>query len=163
MDLARIRSNILYKRKVKEIGVTQKQVRRLHIAPPIINQENDNLKQEENESENESIYEEDFNVSDSEYDNIEEETEEETEEAAEEIFNWSEICENWINLSNRENQFDHEEDNHLMEMAYQFNAAGRDIHPADDETAKWSLEYLFKEDFKAPTFLGTEFNFSDLN
>ena len=65
---------------------------------------------------------------------------------------------NWIDLVNRENQFDNEEDNHLLDMAYNFLAAGRDSHPADDETAKWHLEYLFKENLKAPTFLGIEFN-----
>ncbi|CAB4427150.1 unnamed protein product [Rhizophagus irregularis] len=48
------------------------------------------------------------------------------------------------------------------EMTYDFFAAGRDQHPADDETAKWKLEYLFKENLKAPTFLGIEYT-SSLN
>ncbi len=39
-------------------------------------------------------------------------------------------------------------------MTYQFHVAGRNVHPADDETGKWNLEYLFKEDLRAPTFLG---------
>ena len=94
-------------------------------------------------------------------------------------FHWSEICANWIDLANREDQFDNKEDNHLLEMAQNFHAgiiifiiyifkkytifaynfaylAGRNIHPADDETAKWKLEYLFKEDLRAPTFLGID-------
>ncbi|GET00227.1 hypothetical protein GLOIN_2v1469334 [Rhizophagus clarus] len=73
-------------------------------------------------------------------------------------FHWSEICTNWFDLAKRENQFDNEEDNHLLEMVQDFHAAGRNIHPADDKTAKWKLEYLFKEDL---TFLGIELNNSN--
>jgi len=164
--MARIRSDILYKRKIKEIEEGEKQLRRLHIALPILNNhENDNLE----EKEDESIYEEDeedLNISDLEDDNSEDNDSEENnlednnseKEEAKGDFHWSEICTSWINLVDRENQFDNEEDNHLLEMAYNFLAAGRDTHPADDETAKWSLEYLFKENLKAPTFLGIELN-----
>ena len=35
--MARIRSNILYKRKIKEIKEGQKQIQHLHIALPIFN------------------------------------------------------------------------------------------------------------------------------
>jgi hypothetical protein len=38
-----------------------------------------------------------------------------------------------------ENQFDNE-DNHLLEMAQNFHAAGRDTHFADDKTAKWNVQ-----------------------
>ena len=43
-------------------------------------------------------------------------------------------------------------------MDYNFFATRRDQHPADDMTTKWSLEYLFKENLKAPTFLGIEYS-----
>ena len=66
-------------------------------------------------------------------------------------------------MTERENQFDNEEDNQLLEMAQSFHAAGRNVHPADDETAKWRLEYLFKENIKAPTFLGIEINSPNYN
>jgi hypothetical protein len=155
LDIARIRSDILHKRKVKEVKEVQKQVRHLHIAPPILNQEISNSE------EGESSCEEDLNVSDWEdVDNNSNNSDDEdySDEVAENHFYWSEICTNWINLVERENQFDNEEDNHLLEMEHNFHAAGRSIHPADDETAKWKLEYLFKENMKAPTFLGIEFN-----
>ena len=145
--MARIRGDILYRRKIKEIEEGEKQVRRLHIAQPILNNQ-ENYDSEEDE--NESIYDDD----DEEYDSDDNSEKEETDDD----FHWSEICTNWIDLVNRENQFDNEEDNHLLDMAYNFLAAGRDSHPADDETAKWRLEYLFKENLKAPTFLGIEFN-----
>jgi len=154
--MARIRSNILYKRKIKEIEEGQKQIQRLHIALPVFNQENNSLEEEEDE-ETDSVYEEDeenLNISDLENNDSENDDLDEKEND----FHWSEICTNWINLVDRENQFDSEEDNHLLEMAYSFLAAGRDIHPANDETAKWKLEYLFKENLKAPTFLGIESN-----
>jgi len=157
--MARIRSNILYKRKIKEIEEGQKQIQRLHIALPVFNQENNSL-EEEKEEETDSVYEEDeenLNISDLENNDSENDDLDEKEND----FHWSEICTNWINLVDRENQFDSEEDNHLLEMAYSFLAAGRDIHPADDETAKWKLEYLFKENLKAPTFLGIESNSSN--
>src|SRR3984957_17406061 len=143
--MARIRSDILYKRKIKEIEEGEKQLRRLHIALPILNNhENDNLEDDNSED------------NDSEENNLEDNNSEK--EEAKGDFHWSEICTSWINLVDCENQFDNKEDNHLLEMAYNFLAAGRDTHPADDETAKWSLEYLFKENLKAPTFLGIELN-----
>ncbi|CAG8685028.1 6094_t:CDS:2 [Rhizophagus irregularis] len=157
LEMARIRSDILYKRKIKEVEGGQKQARRLHIAPPILNNQE--------EEENEPVYEdddEDLNVSDLEDDSSEEDNDSDEEEETRDDFHWSEICTNWINLVDRENQFDNEEDNHLLEMTYDFFAAGRDQHPADDETAKWKLEYLFKENLKAPTFLGIEYT-SSLN
>ena len=152
--MARIRSDILYKRKIKEVEKGQKQARRLHIAPPILN----NQESDTSEEENESVCDEDdddLNVSDLE-DNGSEDDDSNEDEEIKDDFHWSEVCGNWINLVDRENQFDNEEDNHLLEMNCNFIAAGRDQHPADDETAKWSLEYLFKENLKAPTFLGIE-------
>ena len=56
--MARIRSNILYKWKIKEIEEGQKQIQHLHIALPIFNQENNSLEEEE-EEETDSVYEED--------------------------------------------------------------------------------------------------------
>ncbi|CAI2188382.1 19740_t:CDS:1, partial [Funneliformis geosporum] len=58
------------------------------------------------------------------------------EELVDDDFHWSEICANWIDLINRENQFDNEEDNHLLEIEQNFYAIERNIHPADDKTAK---------------------------
>lgn len=156
--MARIRSDILYKRKVKEVEEDQKQAQRYHIAPPVLNDQDDD------DSDREPIYEDDLNVSDLgdedgeiNDDSSDNETTYSDEEESDD-FHWSEICKNWFDLARRENQFDNEEDNHLLEMAQNFHAAGRSIHPADDETAKWKLEYLFNEDLKVPTFLGIEFN-----
>ena len=101
--MARIRSDILYKRKIKEVEEGQKRAQRLHIAPLILNtnQESDNL-----EEENESVYEddeEDLNVSDSEDDDSENNDSDEEKETKDD-FHWSEICTNWINLVDPENQ-----------------------------------------------------------
>ncbi|CAB5196390.1 unnamed protein product [Rhizophagus irregularis] len=105
----------------------------------IQNNQDENLEQKENEF----ISKDGLNVSDwDDADNVDE----------------SEICENWINLAEHENQFDNEEDNHLLEMAQNFYAAGRNVHPADDETAKWNLKYLFNENIQAPTLLGIDNN-----
>src|SRR5438874_2518681 len=122
--MARIRSDILYKRKIKEIEEGQKQARRLHIASPILNnQENVSSEDDSSEEEDESICEEDLNVSDLDDDNLEDDDSDE--EETNDDFHWSEICTNWINLVDRENQFDNEEDNHLLEMTHNFLAAGR--------------------------------------
>jgi hypothetical protein len=153
--MARIRSDILYKRKIKEAEEDQRQARHYHIASPVLNNQDDD------NSDHESIYEDDLNVSDEEdeiYDDSSDNEASDSDEKDSDDFHWSRICENWFNLVRRENQFDNEEDTYLLEMAQNFHAAGRDTHPADDETAKWKLEYLFKEDLKAPTFLGIEFN-----
>ncbi|PKK78386.1 hypothetical protein RhiirC2_770300 [Rhizophagus irregularis] len=126
----------------------------------------ENLEQKENEF----ISKDGLNVSDwDDADNVdeinkenddldEEEADDSRTEEAKDDFYWSEICENWINLAEHENQFDNEEDNHLLEMAQNFYAAGRNVHPADDETAKWNLKYLFNENIQAPTFLGIDNN-----
>src|SRR3954464_8241159 len=154
--MVRIRSDILYKRKIKEIDEGQKQAQRLHIASPILdNQEDDSSEEEDSEEDSE-----DLNVSDLDDDDLDNDSDE---EETKDDFHWSEICDNWINLVVRKNQFDNKEDKNLLEMTYDFLAAGRSTHPADDETAKWNLEYLFQENLKAPTFLGLEFYFSNLN
>src|SRR6266511_2453901 len=155
--MARFRSNIIYKRKVKKIKVAQKQAKCIYINIKVINDKNLNVSDLEDE-ENLNVSdlkddEENLNVSD-----LENNTNDNLEKESESDFHWSETCTNWINLVDRENQFDNEEDDYLLEMSYNFHAAGRNIHPADDETAKWKLEYLFKENFKAPTFLEIEIN-----
>jgi hypothetical protein len=86
-------------------------------------------------------------------DSDEEEADDSGTEEAKDDFHWSEICRNWIDLAECENQFDNDEDNHLLKMARNFYAARRNVHPADDKTAKWNLEYFFNENIKAPTFL----------
>ena len=136
----------------------QRHARHYHIASSVLNSQDDN------NSDHESIDEDDLNVSDLEdeedkiNDNSSDSEASDSDDKGTDDFHWSKVCENWFDLVRRENQFDNEEDNHLLEMAQNFHAAGRDTHPADDETAKWKLEYLFKEDLKAPTFLGIEFN-----
>ncbi|SRR6266496_4502567 len=156
--MARIRSDILYKQKVKEVEEDQRQARRYHIALPVLNDQNgDN-------SDHESICDDLNNISDleneeDEIDDVSSDNEAiDSDEEESNDFHWSEICENWFNLARHENQFDNEEDSHLLEMAQSFHVAGRSTHPADDETAKWKLECLFEEDLRAPTFLGIEFN-----
>ena len=134
---------------------------------PILNNQDNNSEQEENEP----VSEDDLNVSDwDDVDDTNKDSDEEiaddsdVEEAdeAENDFHWSDICRNWIHLTECENQFDNEEDNQLLEMTH-FHAAERNIHPANDEIAKWRLEYLFKENIKAPTFLGIEINSPNYN
>lgn len=148
MDIARIRSDILYKRKVKEGNEDHRKTQCFHIALPVLNdQENDNLDRE-------SICDSDLEDEEDEMDNSSSDNEAINSDEEPDDFHWSEICANWFDLARCENKFDNEEDNHLLEMAQDFHAAGRNTHPADDETAKWKLEYLFKEDLKAPTFLG---------
>ena len=43
-------------------------------------------------------------------------------------------------------------------MVYNFFATRRDKYPINYKTVKWSLEYFFKENLKASTFLEIEFN-----
>src|SRR5690242_1331307 len=121
--MARIRSDILYRRKVKEVEEDQRKARCFHIASPVLNdQESDNsdyesicddlivsdLEDEENEINDNSKNDEEINSDKEESDD----------------FHWSEICTNWFDLAKRENQFDNEEDNHLLEMVQDFHAAG---------------------------------------
>ena len=114
--MSRIRSNILYKRKINELEEAQKQAQRLHIPLPILNNQDNNSEQEENEP----VSEDDLNVSD--WDDVDDTNKDSDEETADDLdveeadeakndFHWSDICRNWIHLTERENQFDNEEDN----------------------------------------------------
>ena len=102
--MTRIRSNILYKRKVKEVGEAQKQAWHLHIPLLILNNQDNNSEQEENKF----VSEDNLNVSDwndvddinkanNDSDEDEVKADNSNEEEAEEgrnDFHWSEICRN---------------------------------------------------------------------
>ena len=46
--MSKIRSNILYQRRIKEVIQTDQQMRRLHIATPIVDDSNNSNKEEQN-------------------------------------------------------------------------------------------------------------------
>ena len=64
----------------------------------------------------------------------------------------------WIELENYENQFEDEEDYIFSssEWDQDFSFAGRTVHPADDENAKWPLDSLCILDLEPPSFLGDD-------
>jgi len=76
----------------------------------------------------------------------------------EEQTRWDQLIEEWIELGNRENQFENNEDECFLspEWNNDFDFAGRNVHPADDERAKWSLSTLFESSLESPSFLGSD-------
>jgi hypothetical protein len=152
--MSQIRSDILYHRQKKNAKELDTKIRHLHIATPIV--EDDNL----NSPEFNNLSEDDLLVSDD--DNGENEnnnvalnnfSEPYTEEQEQE---WNIFVREWIEAIERENMFDHSEDEIFLdnEMDNDFNFGGRMIHPADDPTAKWPLASLFISNLELPSYLG---------
>jgi len=168
--MSQIRSDILYhnqKKKAKELNI---KVRRLHIATPIV--EDDNL----DNPESSDLSENDLQVSDDNDSDIENENQDnnrndnlvvnepvepQTEEQEQE---WNAFIEEWIRAIENENKFGHSDDEILLtdEMNNDFNFGGRIIHPADDPTAKWQLATLFVSNLESPTYLETDQIYSAL-
>jgi hypothetical protein len=166
--MSQIRSDILYHRQKKKAKELDTKIQHLHIAVPIV--EDDNLKNLEFNN----LTEDDLQVSDEDNDTenrnqgnrnnnlvLNEPTEPYTEEQEQE---WNTFVQEWIEAINNENKFDHIEDEILLtdEMDNDFNFGGRVIHPADDLTAKWLLAFLFVSDLESPTYLGADQIYSAL-
>ncbi|CAG8713263.1 9786_t:CDS:2, partial [Racocetra fulgida] len=68
---------------------------------------------------------------------------------------WNSLINDWINMTEYKNQFDHSEDEIFLNSDWDkdFNFGGRMKHPADDNEAKWSLETLFTSGLEKPNFL----------
>lgn len=157
--MSQIRSDIFYNHKKKRVRESNVQIRRLHIATPIIEDDNETEYYDETEHElqisddditvNEDDFEEDNNsnliLNDKSIEPYIKEQEQE----------WNTFVEEWIEAIEHENKFDCPEDEILLtdEMNNDFDFGGRNIHPADDETAKWSLLSLFVFDLESPTCL----------
>ncbi|CAB5335229.1 unnamed protein product [Rhizophagus irregularis] len=126
--MSQIRSEILFTRKIKDVRECEREMQRLHIATPIC-PDNEN----EDDNLNEGGY---IQVSDDE----------------------DKLIKEWIELGNNENQFENNEDECFLspEWNNDFDFAGQNVHPADDERAKWSLSTLFESFLESPSFLGSD-------
>ena len=160
--MSQIRSDIHYHRQKKNAKELDTKVQNLHIATPII--EDDNL----NSPEFNDLSEDDLLVSDDDSGENENNnmtlntfTEPHTEEQEQE---WNIFVREWIEAIERENTFDHSEDEIFLdnEMNNDFNFGGRTIHPADNPTAKWPLASLFISSLELPSYLGSNQIYSAL-
>ncbi|CAB4399227.1 unnamed protein product [Rhizophagus irregularis] len=149
--MSQIRSDILYTRKIKEARECEREVQRLHIAAPI-------CPDDEIENHEPTTQEIDIQVSDDEDEFNNDDNNNEDELTTEEEQRWSHIIKEWIELGNRENQFEDKNDADFLSSEWDsdFNFAGRELHPADDELAKWMLSTLFEISLESPAFLGSD-------
>ena len=168
--MSQIRSDILYhnqKKKAKKLNI---KVQRLHIATPIV--ENDNL----DNPKSSDLSENDLQVSDDNDSDIENENQDnnrndnlvlndpvelQTEEQEQE---WNTFIEEWIRAIENENKFGHSDDEILLtdEMNNDFKFGLITIHFTDDPTAKWSLASLFVSNLEPPIYFGTNQPYSAL-
>ncbi|RGB25382.1 hypothetical protein C1646_771816 [Rhizophagus diaphanus] len=122
---------------------TQAALKRLHIAIPIIENNNINNPEFNNLTDDDLLVGDDDN-GENESNNLtlNDSSEPHTEEQEQE---WNIFVKEWIEAIKRENTFDHSKDEILLDgkMDNDFNFGGRTIHPADNLTAKWSLRSLF--------------------
>ena len=165
--MSQIRSDILYHHQKKKAKETDTKIQRLHLAIPIVEDDNLNNPEFDNLSENDLQVSDDDNVerdknqSDKSNNITNESAEPNTEEQEQE---WDTFVKEWVVAIEHENKFDHIEDEILLtdEMDNDFNFGGKTIHPADDLTAKWSLATLFVSNLESPTYLGIDQAYSVL-
>ena len=75
---------------------------------------------------------------------------------------WESIINEWINIVEHENQFDNNDDEVFLSSELDnFDFGGRNIHPADDDLAKWLLVSLFDTNLESPLFIDKENVFTD--
>ncbi|CAG8733371.1 9565_t:CDS:2, partial [Racocetra fulgida] len=125
LEISQIRSKILYQHKIKEVIQSDQQVKRLHIATPIV-------------SDNSNKYMKDYQTNDeenlvvSDNDDVEDNNNEFMELNTEEKID-------------HENCVEYSDDELLLNgnLDQKFQVRMCNIHPADDPNAKWKLSYLF--------------------
>src|SRR6266498_2058681 len=131
--MSQIRSDILYQRRIKEVNQADKNMQRLHIATPIVDDG-------------------DFD----DFDNKEEREKNEIEPNTEENENqWNAVISQWIEEANYENRVANSDDELLLSGDFDndFLVGTRNIHPADDQSAKWELSLLFTNSLEPPTYV----------
>ncbi|GES95927.1 ribonuclease H-like domain-containing protein [Rhizophagus clarus] len=163
LAMAQLRSDILHKRKREDTEKYERQYKRIHIAEPI--QEYEDEESEENEefafnafdtsdTEESEEFEDTFTTSDKSRDDIFENTNNGTN-----ILNseqWIKMIEHWIELVDTENHLDN--DDVINEETYNFEVDGQDTHPADNPLAKWKLLDLFNESLEMPVYVSSMIN-----
>ena len=154
--MSQIRSDILFTRKIKDVRECEREIQRLHIATSI-NPDDDDENKEPELNEEECIQVSDDENEENHEDADNNDTEEELVIQSDEQ-KWSQLIEEWIELGNQENRFENSEDECFLspEWNSDFDFAGRKVHPADDETAKWNLSTLFESSLESPSFLGSD-------
>ncbi|GBB85266.1 hypothetical protein RclHR1_11820007 [Rhizophagus clarus] len=153
LAMAQIRSDIFYNRNIRNAKNGEKKIRQLHIATPIPEEESDN---DSDDNDNQIIVDE-------EEENLERNSDNENEPVTKEDEKcWDSIITEWINSAEHENQFDNVDDENLFsDELNNFDLGGHTLHPADDDSAKWSLVSLFTSNLESPTFLNRDNKFAD--
>ncbi|CAG8572003.1 17776_t:CDS:2 [Cetraspora pellucida] len=142
--MSQIRSDILWSRKIKNAKEYDNQIRRLHVAAPIL-LGNENVEQEL------VVTDLDYQVSDND------DVEEGTATRSHNQKNRS-LEENEDLVGERENKFENKDNEILLlsEWDADFSLGGREKHPADDERAKWPLDLLIVSSLEMPLYFDSE-------
>ena len=147
--MSQLWSDILKKRKREEIEKAKQQYKRIHIATPIQPYASDEEEQDDFSQINISDNEEDEETIID--DNLEGDLNIDNTNEILSVDHWSQIVEDWIKMLDTENHLDNGDN--ISEEPIEFELGGRNIHPADDPTAKWDLLNLFDNSLEAPIFL----------
>jgi len=156
--MSQIRSDILYQRRIKEVTQSNQQMRQLHIATPIVDDSNNFNEEEQNlDKEDLIVVSDDDDNADTNNNNKEKGETDEMEPNTEENENqWNAIISQWIEEANYENRVENSNDELLLngDLDNEFLVGTRDVHPADDQDAKWELSQLFVNNLEPPTYMG---------
>ena len=155
--MSKIRSDILYQRRIKEITQTDQQMRRLHIATPIADDSNNSDKEEQNADKEDLIIVSDDENDENDNNNNNKEKEGDEEPNTEGNENqWDAFISQWIEEANYENRVENSNNELLLsgDLNNDFLVGTRNVHPADDPNAKWKLSLLFINNLESPTYAG---------
>ncbi|CAG8608871.1 7515_t:CDS:2 [Cetraspora pellucida] len=165
LAMSQIHGDILWSCKVKNAKKYDNQIRRLHVTAPILSDEGDEGVEEL------VITDLDYQVSDDGVVGKDKATrsnwtnqslEKNKESVAEEEQRWKNLVNEWIELGDHENQFENKDDKILLSSEWDadFSLGGREKHPANNETAKWSLDLFFVSSLEMPLYFDSEFTFN---
>ena len=156
--MSQIRGDILYQRRIKEVTQSDQQMRRLHIATPIVDDSNNFNEEEQNlDKEDLIVVSDDDDNADTNNNNKEKGETDEMEPNTEENENqWNAIISQWIEEANYENRVENSNDELLLNGDFDndFLVRTRNIHSAYDQSAKWELSLLFIHNLEPPTYMG---------
>ena len=173
--MSQLRSDILHRNRQIAIEKSEKLYKQNHIATPIQphktsdSDDSDDNKYGEIDDEDIQVSEDedthirpvDIQISEEDEDthirpverasNFENENESDTISSTEQ---WVRVIQNWMGMVGEENVDYSDSD----EVASDFIAVDRTVHPADDQLAKWNLHSIFNNSLESPIFVNAMIN-----
>jgi hypothetical protein len=153
--MSQIRSDILYQRQKKD-GQTNRQIKQLHIATPIILDhfdEGGNYNSNDLQNIEEDLFASEDQREGTNDNSLVNEGELIDSDPEENVNHWDSIIAHWKEEVNQESQFGNSNDESLLseDLDNDFLVGAYSIHPADNSNFKWELSSIFINDLEPPS------------